>query len=209
MEKLKKIVAKNITEERMKSGLTQLQLAQMLNYSDKAVSKWERGESLPDVCVLKRLSQIFCVSVDYMLCEHSAEDAKAKENAKDKADTDSADAVSPKSKGRTSKRKNIYIGIILTGILALALCVFAVCSVMGYDSSYLMLMCFLPVSLVTLLVFNSIWRGGEHNTIIIFFLIAGILNALYVGFEKYSPWQLFLLLIPAAMILFLCSRLKK
>ena len=50
--------------------MTQLELGTVLNYSDKAVSKWERGEAIPDAYVLLQLSEIFGVSVDYLLKEH-------------------------------------------------------------------------------------------------------------------------------------------
>ena len=53
---LRGIIAKNICSLRTGAGLTQLQLAEILNYSDKAVSKWERGESVPDIFMLKRIA---------------------------------------------------------------------------------------------------------------------------------------------------------
>lgn len=64
MSALKSTIAKNLIALRTKAKLTQLQLADMLNYSDKAVSKWERGEAIPDLRVLLRLSEIFGVSID-------------------------------------------------------------------------------------------------------------------------------------------------
>ena len=67
MTDLRSVIAKNICELRIASGMTQLALAEMLNYSDKAISKWERGESVPDVFMLKRIADIFEVSVDYLL----------------------------------------------------------------------------------------------------------------------------------------------
>ena len=59
MEDLKPIFAENLSALRKKKGWTQLELAAKLNYSDKAVSKWERGESLPDVVILKQISELF------------------------------------------------------------------------------------------------------------------------------------------------------
>ena len=53
MEDIKDIVAVNLTNLRKANKITQLELAEKLNYSDKAISKWERGESLPDVVTLK------------------------------------------------------------------------------------------------------------------------------------------------------------
>ena len=69
MENLKITVAKNIADLRKAANMTQLDLASRLNYSDKAVSKWERGESLPDVATLKTIAEIFSVTVDYLLQE--------------------------------------------------------------------------------------------------------------------------------------------
>ena len=59
MDELKETIAKNLVELRTASRMTQLQLAEKLNYSDKAVSKWERGEAIPDIRVLKKLSEIY------------------------------------------------------------------------------------------------------------------------------------------------------
>ena len=64
---LKQIIAKNIAKVRRAAGMTQLQLAEQLNYSDKAVSKWESGASLPDIVVLKQIADIFGVTVDYLI----------------------------------------------------------------------------------------------------------------------------------------------
>lgn len=64
MDELKETIAKNLTELRTHAHLTQLQLAEMLNYSDKAVSKWERGEAIPDIRVLIKLAEIYNIKVD-------------------------------------------------------------------------------------------------------------------------------------------------
>ena len=52
--------------------MTQAELGEQLNYSDKSISKWERGEAIPDAAVLKRMSELFGVTVDYLLNEHDA-----------------------------------------------------------------------------------------------------------------------------------------
>ncbi len=64
---LGRILAENIAYYRKKLNLTQLELAEKLNYSDKSVSKWERAEGIPDVFVLKELSVFFGVSIDTLL----------------------------------------------------------------------------------------------------------------------------------------------
>ena len=67
MSDIKAIIAKNITALRQNHKMTQIELAEKLNYSDKAVSKWERGESVPDISVLKQIADLFGVTVDYLL----------------------------------------------------------------------------------------------------------------------------------------------
>ena len=66
-ESLKAVIAKNIAELRKEHGMTQQDLANELNYTDKAISKWERGESVPDILILKQISDMFGVQVDYLL----------------------------------------------------------------------------------------------------------------------------------------------
>ena len=64
MNNIKSIIAQNITDLRRAKGLTQLELAEQLNYSDKAVSKWERAESMPDVSVVVEIADLFDVPLD-------------------------------------------------------------------------------------------------------------------------------------------------
>ena len=72
MDELKLIFASNLIRLRTAAGMTQAELGEQLNYSDKSISKWERGEAIPDAAVLKRMSEIFGVTVDYLLNEHDA-----------------------------------------------------------------------------------------------------------------------------------------
>ena len=73
MENLNFVIAKNLTALRKNNKLTQLELAKLLNYSDKAVSKWENGESVPSIDVLHRISKIYNVSLDYIVGEKAAD----------------------------------------------------------------------------------------------------------------------------------------
>ena len=62
--KQQELLAKNLVYYRKASGLTQLELADKFNYSDKSISKWERGEGFPDVFVLKSLADFYGINVD-------------------------------------------------------------------------------------------------------------------------------------------------
>ena len=67
MEDIKGIIAKNIAELRQSNNMTQLELAEKLNYSDKTISKWERAESSPDISILVEIAQLFGVTLDYLV----------------------------------------------------------------------------------------------------------------------------------------------
>ena len=77
----KPIISKNILELRVSQRMTQAELAEKLHYSDKAVSKWERGESLPDIAVLAEVAGIFGVTLDDLIRDREEEERKAAEEA--------------------------------------------------------------------------------------------------------------------------------
>ena len=76
MKDIKSIIAKNLTDLRKLHGLTQAQLAEQINYSDKAVSKWERGEASMDIETLFRLAELFHVEIDYFFEENAGENVE-------------------------------------------------------------------------------------------------------------------------------------
>lgn len=63
-KRLEDIIAENLIYYRKALGLTQLDLAEKLNYSDKLISKWERGEGMPDIIVLKTLADLYKIQID-------------------------------------------------------------------------------------------------------------------------------------------------
>ncbi len=76
MDELKQTIANNLAEYRKQAHLTQQQLAEKINYTDKAVSKWERGEGVPDVLVLKELADIYGITVNDFLASHPVQRKK-------------------------------------------------------------------------------------------------------------------------------------
>lgn len=79
MAEIAENIAKNITILRKYNKWTQQDLAEILSYSDKTISKWERGESVPDIEMLYKVAEVFNVDIDYLTKEHSPEELKKKE----------------------------------------------------------------------------------------------------------------------------------
>ena len=191
MDEFKKVVAENITRLRTSMNLTQAQLGEKLNYSDKSISKWERGESVPDVFVLKKIADLAGVTVDYIITPHSDdEEIKLDKNA-----------------GRRYSRRFITL-TVLAGIWALAVLLFVVLWIAGYVN-WLIFVYAIPVSLITLLVLNSVWGDRSWNLYIISGLVWGIICSVYLTALQYNWWQLFLLGIPAQIIIIFAFSIKK
>lgn len=74
MRNIKEIVAENLTYLRKKNSLTQIELAKKINYSDKAVSRWENGEALPDVETLQRICDVYNLPINYLFEVHDKSD---------------------------------------------------------------------------------------------------------------------------------------
>lgn len=197
MEELKMIIAGNIGKLRREAGMTQLDLAERLNYSDKAVSKWERGESIPDVGTLKNIAEMFSVTVDYLLrADHPLEIAAKREYTK------------------TQKRNRFLISAI-SCVLVWLIATFVYTNVdLVSHGSYKLWLVFVyavPVTLIVTLVFNSIWGNPRHNFVVISLLVWSILASIYLSALSLNLWLIFIVGIPAQIIILLWAgiRVKK
>jgi transcriptional regulator with XRE-family HTH domain len=193
MDELKLTIASNIIKLRTAAGMTQAELGEKLNYSDKTISKWERAEALPDVLVLKQIAGLFHISLDDLL-----NTSGTWENPKNEAH---------KSAGGRYSSSAITL-IAITGIWTIALLIFVVYWMLG-SIHWTIFIYTIPVSLVTHLVLNSIWNRGKYNLYIVSALVFSIISVIYIAFLKHRPWQLFLVAIPAEIIVYLSFRIKK
>ncbi len=198
MRELKEIIAGNICELRSKAGITQIKLAQALNYSDKAVSKWERAESIPDIAVLKQIADYFHVSVDYLISEDHSEYIEKRR------------AIS-----RAVKRNNVIItGLSILLVWFVATFIFVELNITlaaPKIPSWMAFIYAIPTSLTVLLVLNSVWGKRRLNYVIISGMIWTALLSVYLTLLfaiGQSLWLIFILGVPAQLIVFLWSGFK-
>ena len=197
MDELKLIVASNLIKLRQKAGMTQAELGEKLNYSDKTVSKWERGESIPDAYVLTRLAELYGLTVDDLLHSDSGwQDPVEKARAQEKAQAPTFSSA-------------MVTLVAIVGIWTMAVIMFVVCWVALDEVLWLIFACAVPVSLVTLLVLNSVWNKGRHNMIIVMSLVAAIVTLVFLFLLRRNPWQIFLILIPAEILVVLCFHIRR
>ncbi len=209
MDHWKQIVAANLSALRKEKGLTQVQLAEQLHYSDKAVSKWERGESLPDLAVMKQLADFYGILIDDFLL--TAEQRADKQTISQEASASDSIDEQP-AKKQTKMNRLVIAGMAVMLVWLIASMIFVVLDAAVPDLEYSMFLFIYaaPITAIVVLVFNSIWFNPRWNYIIISFLVWSLLGALFLTFyiNGILIWKLFFVGIPAQFIIFLWSRLR-
>lgn len=190
---LKEIIAKNIVDLRKKAGLTQAQLAEVLNYSDKSVSKWERGDSIPDIVVLKDIADNFNVTVDYLLEENHDEFLEQSKIIANK------------------KNKSHFLISLISAAIVWFLCCF-IFVLFSYTneltiSPWYILTYAIPLSSVAFLVFSILWGRQRSIAISLSVVMWGTLLCVYLTWFSDLP-VIFILGIPGQLLIYLFTQIK-
>ena len=168
------VIAKNLISLRTSAGFTQAEVAAKLSYSDKAVSKWERAESIPDIAVLKAIADMYGVTVDYLLATHGAEE----------------EAPAKPSPRKMSRNQALITIISVIGVWFLAVVAFASCFANGIIAWQIFLWA-APVSLVVALVLTCVWGGRGAMFTFISLLLWSLAAAIFITFLSSRPWLVF------------------
>lgn len=187
-QNLRQTIADNLIYYRKRAGLTQAELAATLNYSDKSVSKWERGEGIPDVIVLSILADYYSIEVSDLLRVRATEE-------------DSCRETEPEPPKHRSLRAKILVPILSVGIAWLSATflffllkvIFPSLPVAGPVFTWCV-----PVSFIILTVFAAIW----WNQPLLFVCISGIewsvALALYMTF-RFAPYMVLIFAVAGVM----------
>lgn len=179
MEDIKEIIAYNLIELRKKNNLTQGELASKLNYSDKSISKWERGEGIPDVETLLQIANLFKVNLDYLV---------QKEHPIIYNQDDNSNSIG---------RKYLIITLLSLSVLWLViLLVYALLNILAKVNIWEILVGGFPVSMILTMIFNCIWGKKNILYILLTMIIWSTLATIYIIFRENNPWQCFLIGIP-------------
>lgn len=190
MENLNIIIGKKLLYLRKKHKLTQAELAEKLNYSDKAVSKWEKGESLPPVEVFYNISKLYGVSLDYIIGDETVDPQPIKND----------------------DRKRIYLNITHLAVVAVwfvALLMFVLFDIITHTSQWLVFAWAVPASLAVTIVFDCIWHKRKGLFVLVSFLIWSLLLCFPLQFLTFNIWKIVLVGIPIQIAVIICSRMVK
>lgn len=202
-EKLKDHIGKNISLHRKKQGLTQAGLAEKLNYSDKAVSKWERGESVPDVMTLVSISRVLGVTVDDLLADPNAlpEQTGPVQQAM-------GHVVEKTLKRKADKRIILQLSSLLVWFVALF--IYVVLSSLDIPNTWLAFFFAVPADAIVVLCLRSAWRDFRSNRLLISVLMWGSLLSIYMTLLVLlglNVWRILLLGLPGQVAIWLWFRM--
>ena len=187
-QNLEQIVAANLAGLRRAKGWTQAELAEKINYSDKSVSKWERGEGLPDLKVLTQLSELYGVTLDSLVRPEGASQILLQKQPK----------------------KNVASRVIID-LLTVSV-MFLIATVVYVSlSNFNPWICFiwaLPASFGLIALFNTLWKFRVCAIVFGSIFIWTLLAAVYLQLLQYNLWMLFLVGIPAQAAIVLGSQLN-
>ena len=186
-------IAKNLAHYRKEAGLTQAELAEKINYSDKSVSKWEQGNAIPDVMILLQLAKLYDVTVNDLLGE---EPKKTQSNAI--------------SATKTAGLKLLII-LLSSGIVWLvATCLYVALQVLNVQNKgWLIFIYATAVNAILLIVYASIWKYRLLNFVGVSILIWTALTSLYltirflpdnIGMDLGALWCIYLIGIPLQVL---------
>ena len=187
MDNLKKLIANNIIKYRKMANLTQSDLAKKLNYSDKSVSKWERGDSLPDIIVLKQMAGIFGVSLDTLTSDKTEKPSKVKQFV-NRVNT---------SKVLISSCATVLVWLVAT----IAFVAFSLLT--NWDRLWLVFMYAIPVNFIVLISLTKFWQDAWYNFGMVSGIIISLPLALYLTLNMSDVWLLFIVCIPLVILAFL------
>lgn len=202
-EKIRKQLGKNIAAYRKRESWTQARLAEKLNYSDKAVSKWERGESVPDVLTLAALAECFGVSVGELLADPNELPEK----------TGPVQHAMGQVVEKTLKRranKNIILCLSSLLVWFVALLIFVVLDALNIPKNWLAFVYAIPADAIVMLSLRSAWKDFRWNRGLISVIMWGGLLSIYMTllvFVHVNLWKMFLLGIPGQLAILLWARL--
>ena len=204
-EKLKLQIGANIALYRKQIGLTQAGLAAKLNYSDKAISKWERGESIPDVLTLLQLAELFEINMNDFFADPNALPEDSDPGKLEKA----MSQVSEKALKRKAN-KNVILALSSTLVWFVALLIFVAISSFDIPYSWIAFLFAVPVNAIVLLSLRSAWHDFRWNRWLISTIVWGFLVSIHASllvFLKFNMWRMFLLGIPGEIAIMLWFRL--
>ena len=190
-EELRSRVGLNIARLRRERGLTQAELAERINYSDKAVSKWERAESTPDVLTLITLAEVLGTDLNTLTGLPAAAQPEPAPVPTQVEEVPSAPEKPAKKRYTADKGVIQKLSSILVWVVALFL--YMVLDAFGVQNLWLLFVVAVPANAIVLLSLRSAWKLYGWNRFLISVIMWGFLLVIYLLLlltAKVNVWKI-------------------
>lgn len=187
----KEIIAANLVSLRKASKMTQQELASKLNYSDKAISRWEHAETLPDIDTLCKICSIYGVKFEYLLQKEQ-----------------------PQKNNPYVEKSDTANKVLITIIAAFSVWIAAFSLYFGLHMTvkiyaWMIFIWSIPATAAVLLVCNGVFfRSKTYKYIVISLLMWTLLLACYLQLITYNMWMMFIVGVPVQAVIMLSAFLK-
>lgn len=185
-DNLKHLIGKNISEYRKLSNMSQIELAEKLNYSDKAISKWERGDSLPDIVVIKQIADIFGITLNDLV---GTKDVKKKR-------------IDLKKLVRT-KTFVLLLSIGLVWLVSAVIFVALQMFDLWQDKSWLVFVFAIPASAIIAIVFFALWKKTIALIVSESALVWGLALGFCLAIHYEKIWLILIIAAPLQILIIL------
>lgn len=197
-DELKLKIGGNITLLRKRLGMTQAELASRLSYSDKAVSKWERGESVPDVLTLAQIAKEFDVTVNDLVYGPEnlpviPEPPMPEEPPKQET---VASALRDAINDRVRHNRKVIQGLVTILVWIVVLAIYVLMDSFNLSYTWLIFLIGVPANAITLLSMRCAWRMYSWNLPLISIIMWGCLVCMHVVtliFSGVNIWRIYLM----------------
>ena len=185
---IKQIIAKNLANLRKNKKITQTELAEQFGYSDKAISKWENGDTLPDIQTLYQLCEFYNVTLDFLVSEQSFDE---------------------KIKYINHLNKRVIINNSLIELLycsfvwILAVIIYVYLYTFSEINYWQIFIWAIPATTIVMLLFTKVWKQKLYTFLVRSLFFWTLVTACYIQFIEYNIWPLFFLMIPIQVALIL------
>lgn len=186
-----KIIGTNLSRLRKQKKLTQLELANKFNFSDKTISKWESGESLPNIEILCKLAEYYSITLNDLINEN--------------LEVDEIDKIANKD----LKTNKIIISLLaISTVWIVTAIIYTYVKVNAGHNLWTLFIWAVPVSLIVALIFNSVWGNRITGLFLFSFLLWTTITAIFIQLLRLVMWPIFIIGVPSQIAIILWSRLK-
>lgn len=192
---IEKNISKNIKELRLAGGMKQSELGDKIAYSDKTISKWENGSSVPDITALSAVADLFGITVDDLIRENAVQKTLKKEEE-------------PHPKNDSNDIAMLCLSVL--SIFTIAVIIYVAFLIVKDYTFWQVFVWAVPLSAFICVKYNRAHGNIKWvNTVLLSLICWGIIVAVYLQMISYNLWQTFFIGIPLEAMIIISTLFRK